>query len=153
MFVTDDDLLPRGKRDLQAWWVVQLRRTVQLSQWSGEFESPEGLVVRSARSQHLDPAFGTGWLAVGDAAMAFDPLSSQGIAKALDHGKRAASSIAAYFSGDRLSLETFSCQLQLEYANYLATRARYCRLEMRWPRSLFWKRRHDRAIALADGTS
>ena len=41
-----------------------------------------------------------GWLAVGDAAIAFDPLTSQGIAKALDHGKRAAASIAAYLAGD-----------------------------------------------------
>ena len=44
-------------------------------------------VARSARSQYLDVEFGPGWIAVGDAAMAYDPLSSQGIAKALGHGR------------------------------------------------------------------
>jgi hypothetical protein len=75
--------------------------------------------------------------------MAFDPLASQGIAKAFDHGKRAAVSIAAYLSGDASSLERLALQLGREYATYRATRADYYRLEMRWPRSVFWKRRHE----------
>jgi flavin-dependent dehydrogenase len=83
-----------------------------------------------------------GWLAVGDAAMAFDPLASQGIAKALDHGKRAASSIAAYLSGDAMSLERLALDLRREYASYRATRADYYRIETRWPESVFWKRRN-----------
>ena len=41
---------------------------------------------------------------VGDAAMAFDPLASEGIAKALNGGRRAAASIAAYLAGDASSL-------------------------------------------------
>lgn len=144
MLVTDDDLLPRGTHSgLYTWWLDQLSRTAQVSHQFRDIAPSRRLVVRSARSQRLDPACGTGWLAVGDAAMAFDPLASQGIAKAFDHGKRAAVSIAAYLSGDASSLERLALQLGREYATYRATRADYYRLEMRWPRSVFWKRRHE----------
>jgi flavin-dependent dehydrogenase len=145
MLVTDDDLLPRGTRfDLGAWWREQLGRTVQLVQRFPDAEPPLRLVVRSARSQHIDSACGTGWIAVGDAAMAFDPLASQGIAKALNHGKRAAAHITAYLAHDSASLRRLAGEFECEYATYRATRADYYRLEKRWPRSAFWSRRHER---------
>jgi flavin-dependent dehydrogenase len=144
MLITDDDLLPRGADStLCGWWLEQLRRTVELVRRFPDFRPCQRLAVRSARSQLLGPLCGPGWLAVGDAAMAFDPLASQGISKALDHGKRAASSIAAYLSGDALSLERLALQLNQEYAAYRAARADYYRIEMRWPQSVFWKRRHE----------
>ena len=143
MLVTDDDMLPRGANSNQrAWWFEQLGSTAQLAHRFRNFQPSQRLIVRSARSQHLDPPCGRGWLAVGDAAMAFDPLASQGIAKALDHGKRAASSIAAYLSGDAMSLERLALDLRREYASYRATRADYYRIETRWPQSVFWKRRN-----------
>ncbi len=46
--------------------------------------------VVSAASHHLTPAAGRGWLAVGDAALAVDPLSSGGVAFALRTGMCAA---------------------------------------------------------------
>jgi len=143
MLVTDDDMLPRGANSNQrAWWFEQLGSTAQLAHRFRSFQPSQRLIVRSARSQHLDTPCGIGWLAVGDAAMAFDPLASQGIAKALDHGKRAASSIAAYLSGDAMSLERLALDLRREYASYRAMRADYYRIEMRWPQSIFWKRRN-----------
>jgi flavin-dependent dehydrogenase len=87
------------------------------------------------------------WLAVGDSAMAFDPLASQGIAKALDHGKRAAAAIAEQLGGGASFPERFACDLEREYAAYRATRADYYRMEKRWPGSMFWKRRHAQAMA------
>ena len=98
-------------------------------------------VTRSARSQCLDVPVGSGWLAVGDAAMAFDPLASQGIVKALDHGRRAAASISAYLKGEHSSLEKFALHLRREYAVFHAMKAKYYRLEQRWPQSIFWQRR------------
>jgi flavin-dependent dehydrogenase len=148
MLVTDDDLLPRGtKSNLHAWWLEQLSRTMQVRHWFGTCEPSEPLSVRSARSQCLDVAHGIGWVAVGDAALAVDPLSSQGIANALDHGTRAAASIATYLAGEHSSLETFARDLQRKYAAYRATRTRYYRLETRWRESVFWKRRHDDTVA------
>jgi flavin-dependent dehydrogenase len=145
MLVTDDGLLPRGTQsDLGSWWLDQLGRTVQLVPRFRHDGPVQRLIVRSARSQHIDPAYGTGWIAVGDAAMAFDPLASQGIAKALDHGKRAAAHIAAYLGGDSSSLRRLALEFEAEFAAYRTTRANYYRLENRWPASAFWSRRHQR---------
>ena len=147
MLVTDDDMLPKGAgADLQSWWLHQRDRTAQLCKHSPDFALTPRLIVRSARSQHIDAPAGTGWLAVGDAAMAFDPLTSYGIAKALDHGKRAASCIAPYLSGDASPLDRLAEQLKQEYASYCAERAQYYRLEQRWPGSVFWQRRHAEPV-------
>jgi flavin-dependent dehydrogenase len=152
MLVTDDDLLPRGARcDLNGWWLDQLHRTVQSARRVREQRVRDlgrslCLVVRSARSQCIEPPCGTGWLAVGDAAMAFDPMASQGIAKALNHGKRAAADIAAHLADDVPFPERLALDLGREYAAYRATRAGYYRIETRWPRSTFWKRRHEEPL-------
>jgi flavin-dependent dehydrogenase len=143
MFVTDDDLLPRGaKQDLRAWWLDQLGQATFVPREFRDLAHSRDFVTRSARSQCLDVPVGSGWLAVGDAAMAFDPLASQGIVKALDHGWQAATSIAAYLKGEHSSLEKFALQQRREYAVFQATRAQYFRLEQRWPRSAFWRRRN-----------
>jgi len=156
MLVTDDDLLPK-EADRHAWWLGELARTTRLPHGFREIgfrkdglredHVPGGLVLRSARSQHLDAMCGMNWLAVGDAAMAFDPLSSQGIVKAFDHAFRAASSIAAHFAGDAHALQALASGLEAEYAAYRATRARYYRIETRWRASPFWQRRHAEPAA------
>lgn len=48
-----------------------------------------GVRVRPAESSRLDRAAGEDWLAVGDAASAWDPLSSQGVYRALVTGLEA----------------------------------------------------------------
>ncbi|MBR0718652.1 FAD-dependent monooxygenase [Bradyrhizobium liaoningense] len=142
MFVTDDDLLPRGPaRDLRGWWLDQLSRAVHMPRGLRDISPPCEFITRSARSQRLDVAVGSGWIAVGDAAMAFDPLASQGIVKAVDHGRRAAAAIAAHLSGDEASLEQYALQVEREYIGYQDTRTQYYGMERRWPRSLFWSRR------------
>lgn len=47
------------------------------------------VTVWDARSMVLLPQAGSGWLAVGDAAMAFDPISASGITKALVDAREA----------------------------------------------------------------
>lgn len=150
MFVTDDDLLPRGReRDVRGWWRDQLARAVHMPRGLREIAPTCEFITRSARSQCLDAAVGSGWLATGDAAMAFDPLASQGIVKALDHGRRAAAAIAAHLGGDDASLETYALDLKREYAAFQSTRIRYYGMERRWPRSIFWSRRSADSAASA----
>jgi flavin-dependent dehydrogenase len=109
-----------------------------------------GVVVRAARSRSLRPAAGHGWLAVGDAACAFDPLSSQGVLKALRSGI-----FAAYAAGDLLArgdtagMERYRRFVAGEFAGYLRTRARYYAEERRWPDREFWRRRHTAQVTEA----
>lgn len=146
MLVTDDDLLPRAENRVD-WWLRELLRTRRLPHGFGADHRPTRLVLRSARSQRLDAMSGANWLAVGDAAMAFDPLSSQGIVKAFDHAQRAAASIAAYLAGGTGALQQLASEFEDEYATYRVTRTGYYRMETRWPESPFWRRRHAGAAA------
>jgi 2-polyprenyl-6-methoxyphenol hydroxylase-like FAD-dependent oxidoreductase len=102
---------------------------------------PQRIHVRSARSACLDRAAGPGWLAVGDAALCRDPLSSSGLALALAGGEQAALAVDAHARGHASALPEHDAAVQRELARYLATRAGYYRLETRWPDAPFWARR------------
>jgi Dehydrogenases (flavoproteins) len=55
--------------------------------------------VFHAATHTLFPGFGPGFLAIGDAEAAYDPLSSWGIAKGVADGNAAARALAAMVSG------------------------------------------------------
>ncbi|WP_437663404.1 NAD(P)/FAD-dependent oxidoreductase [Sorangium sp. So ce1182] len=97
--------------------------------------------VRPACSEVSDPIAGPGWLAVGDAATARDPLSSSGIAHALEDGIDAAAAIEAHLGGDARSFSRYAAARRLAFDDYLSMRTRYYRLEQRFPGSPFWRRR------------
>lgn len=105
-----------------------------------------GPLVRAAASRVLDPPAevgerGAGWLAAGDSASTFDPLSSQGIAKALRAGIYAAYAASDHLRGDRRWLTKYRRFVADEYRGYLETRAQVYADETRWPTSPFWRRR------------
>jgi flavin-dependent dehydrogenase len=99
--------------------------------------------LRPAASQRLQAFAGDGWLAVGDAAGTFDPLSSQGIVRGLRAGVCAARSICRYLRGRSDGLQEYAEFVECEYRKYLDSRAAYYRLEQRWPGSPFWQRRQE----------
>jgi 2-polyprenyl-6-methoxyphenol hydroxylase-like FAD-dependent oxidoreductase len=105
--------------------------------------SPMGpIVTRAVGSRLLDPVAGDGWLAVGDAASMFDPLSSQGIVKALRSGIFASYAIADLLSErDLTGMTRYAAYVQAEFEAYARTYTKYYGEERRWPDSLFWKRR------------
>lgn len=97
----------------------------------------------SAASQRLECVAGEDWLAVGDAASTFDPLSSQGIIKGLHSGICAARSICRYLRGHKAALVEYANFIDREYSKYLDARSAYYRLEQRWPDSAFWQQRQE----------
>jgi len=109
------------------------------------FDSAGALTVRIAPSYLLEPAAGPGWLAVGDAASAFDPISSQGIYKALADGLRAADTIASFLGGGRFAASSYHGAIAERFAEYRRTWHYFYGVEQRWRSSPFWSRRHARA--------
>lgn len=95
-----------------------------------------------APSYCLDQLHGDGWLAIGDAASAYDPVTSQGIVKALANGMAAADAIAG-----RSTLGAVAHTVAQRYAQYLAQRQQYYGWEQRWPEAPFWRRLHAGAPA------
>ena len=105
---------------------------------------PDSLLVYPAHSYLLDGAAGDRWLAVGDAAAAYDPIAAQGIHKSLSDGLQAAEAIAAVLEGDTQRLDEYRSSVVARFDNYLSVRNYFYGLEQRWPNSPFWNRRQER---------
>lgn len=97
---------------------------------------------RAAASCWLREASGDGWLAVGDAAAAYDPLTGVGIAKALTSGLQAGRALAAALDGDSGATARFALEASNSHQLYMRQRAEIYARERRWPGSAFWARRH-----------
>jgi flavin-dependent dehydrogenase len=140
--MTDARLLRRtGWRTVEQWSALVSRAPYTAGRIAGAtpLTSP---AVFAAASQRLDRFAGDGWLAVGDAASTFDPLSSQGISKALRAGMTASLAICRHLSGHATALTTYEARMQAEYEHYLGRRTEYYTLEQRWPKAPFWRCRH-----------
>ena len=105
----------------------------------GAVAPPRLLPANSAR---LSAIYGDGWLAVGDAATAYDPLSSYGISSAMGAGFYAGSAIADFLEGDRSALLAYKKIVDRAYAQYMAMHCERYAFERRWADKLFWRRRH-----------
>lgn len=149
MLVTDPHLLVRSGQELGAWWRMQLRDATQVGGCYAAYARADPLLVRCAQSRRLDTLHGPGWMAIGDAAMTFDPLSSQGIAKAVEQGHEAAAAIGRCLEGDSAAVDAYAEAVSARYAEYLGTRAGYYRLEQRWSDAEFWKARQRASIERA----
>ena len=103
---------------------------------------PPSLVV-SAGSLVRRPVVGANWIATGDAALAFDPLSGQGVLKSIETGTRCAAAIARYFAGDPGALRSYDSWVQETYHAYLSVRRQFYGAVLHWPNSQFWKRRQS----------
>lgn len=90
---------------------------------------------------------GRNWLAVGDSASSYDPLSGRGVFKALRHGVEAARAIAEG------SAEAYSAMVQDEFKKYVRQRRIYYAGEGRWPGSIFWSRRAARVKTESESQS
>ncbi len=142
--VTDADLAQQLKLCETSVWQQQLTATSSIARVT-KLDRPCGPVsVRSTNSRLLDPVVGADWLAVGDAASRFDPLSSQGIVKALRSGIFASYAIGDWLTRrDDAGLRRYRHYVSEEFRSYNETRVKYYRQEQRWPRGEFWLRRQQ----------
>jgi flavin-dependent dehydrogenase len=140
-FMTDANLAAAAPGSALEGWERRMKRTLHVRSSVEEYPALTRFIVRAARSQRLDRMSGRGWLAVGDAAMAVDPLSSHGIAKAVERGWQAADAVLACVDGDDAALERLSQRFATEFTEYERTRLGYYSTERRWPHAPFWQRR------------
>jgi flavin-dependent dehydrogenase len=138
---TDIDLLPRGGEERMQIWDRTLARTQLLSTILPPFPGASLIHIVAAYTGRILPCAGKNWLAIGDAAQAYDPLSGQGITKALSSAIRAAEIVRADLSQSGVTMEEFVTAMDREFENYLRTRRLHYRRERRWPRDPFWQRR------------
>jgi flavin-dependent dehydrogenase len=94
----------------------------------------------------LDRVFGAGWIACGDAALSFDPLSSQGIFTALYGALHASRALLAFEAGSALSMQEYAARLNRVRDVYIARWRALYRSEMRWSDERFWMAAHRAAL-------
>jgi 2-polyprenyl-6-methoxyphenol hydroxylase-like FAD-dependent oxidoreductase len=97
-----------------------------------------------AGSGRLSRVSGEGWIAAGDAAMTYDPISAHGVTLALRTGIDAA---AALLDGRDEALAAYAAVLDRAFARYRREALRIYRSEGRWPHEPYWAARHALAAA------
>jgi flavin-dependent dehydrogenase len=143
-FLTDYDLLPpRAARNGKDWHARIARAphiSDQLASSGCRLRSSPPIVDASVAL--LDHPAGCGWVAAGDAAVSFDPLSSQGILTALVMGQGAGQAVAAMLTRrDQNPLIRWGAEYARLLEAHLRLQAAYYAVERRWPSAPFWARR------------
>src|SRR5262245_43492552 len=144
-YMTDADLLPCHLGARHAFWQARLQQTIHTQLRVGAFDLQAVPRAVAANSSRLDCVSGCGGLAGGDAALALDPLSSQGLIRALASGIRAGEALNGHFAGDLGAMREYDIAANDVFREYWRLRAVYYGREQRWPQSVFWKRRHSLA--------
>jgi flavin-dependent dehydrogenase len=140
-YFTDADLLAPATKERDTLWDRILAGTDLISRFAPFFSSASVLHTVAAWSVRVLPCAGEGWLAIGDAAEAYDPLSGRGLANAITSALQAAEFIGVDLQQDQAVVETFVAAKRREFEIYLATRRSHYRREKRWPQHAFWQRR------------
>ncbi|MEX2498514.1 MAG: FAD-dependent monooxygenase [Wenzhouxiangellaceae bacterium] len=157
---TDADAMRARGLAQPASWYRHLRSTRHLGPGLlPRTQAPAGIDRWLAASSLLQPCAGPGWLAVGDAASCYDPISAHGLYKALETGLAAAQAIVGTIVGttvETIAAPPSSCtaaigdyvrSVERGYDDYLAGRRHFYALERRWPDAPFWRLRGARRAA------
>lgn len=92
-----------------------------------------------AAGQWQQVVSGKNWVAIGDAALAFDPISSQGIFNAIYTAWRASKSIKEYYFKNENNFEFYNNEIHSVRNFYKKNEELYYAMEKRWPLENFWK--------------
>lgn len=84
---------------------------------------------------------GPGWIAVGDSASSYDPVSGAGIYKALGQGALAAAAVHAALEGDAAAPGLYAARVRADFERYADERRLVYAAERRWAGAGFWERR------------
>ncbi|MEL7145365.1 MAG: FAD-dependent monooxygenase [Bacteroidota bacterium] len=120
----------------------ELRHSIHLKK-----RLPQGIPVidqvkiMPAGTSCLEKPYGKNWLAVGDAAYAYDPISSYGITSALASGFYAGNALAASLAGEEDALDVYRYVVENAFQAYMSKLSRHYALEQRWPDSAYWQNR------------
>lgn len=116
-------------------WSNALQNTVHMKHKVSGTISYEKLWVRNAFSHITDFSMIPDFIAIGDAAVSFDPISSMGIGFAISS---ACNGALAIIDGSKERIAIYQSDLHNIYHHYLDTRAQYYQQEVRWLNSTFW---------------
>ncbi len=143
VFMTDADLARRLEMGQLESWLRAFRATDHVAAAASRARPLGQPRLHGAGSQMLAGDTSHPLLCVGDAASCFDPVSGQGIVKALRSAIFASYAIGDWLKrNDSGGLQRYRAFIKAEFAAYRQTLHEYYAGERRWPASAFWQRRH-----------
>lgn len=132
------DILPKLKEASQ--WKSVLAETKYLKDFLVENIETK-IKGGKANSSVAKQLAGSNWLALGDAAMSFDPLSSHGITNALYTSVKAVEAIEKKLEfADTEAFPEYAETIQTIFQQYLQSKNQLYQQETRWKDEDFWKR-------------
>ena len=142
-FLTDADLVDHAEMLSTAGFAERLGASwyIRGVLAAHGYEAVGPLRGADASTARLDPVADVGWVAVGDAAVSFDPLSSQGILTALFTGLRAGQAVHHALAGDPAELDGYVRRVDEIDRAYRRHREACYAAESRWLDRPFWRRR------------
>ncbi|GAA2152429.1 flavin-dependent dehydrogenase [Humibacillus xanthopallidus] len=120
--------------------------SVGMSEQLRDSRLDEGTTARVCASgaSRMGTVAGPDWLAIGDAAMSFDPLSSQGLFHALYTGLTSADAVGRALVGDAGAIAVTAHSVEPVWSAYRETARHIYASELRWADQPFWRARHQR---------
>jgi flavin-dependent dehydrogenase len=144
-FMTDVDLHSVTVSTLQDWMFEKLQQTKHLKKKLiiDDARYLKNLKIKPVNTSCLEQITGEGWLAVGDSACMYDPVSSFGLTSALGGSLYAAQAIKHHLDGNLVALDTYCSVQQNSFNRCMLMLMHHYKSEQRWCKSLFWQRRHE----------
>ena len=138
-FMSDADLVPRAAAGRGQWLGRQLA-AAPLTMERSRAARFAAAIVRPATSERRSDT-GPGWyVAIGDAAASYDPVTGLGVAAAMAKGA-ALGRLLGSRQSPPVAIAKYREAEASTWAAYLASRRRLYRREGRWPADPFWARR------------
>jgi flavin-dependent dehydrogenase len=153
VFHTDKNSLAAQQAGTLSGFLKLLAQSPHISSYLDKFAyTPIGKIKGAAAgSERLTQFSGEGWLAVGDAAQAYDPLSSQGIYKALNSASSAGQMVNYALAkseqslrsqnDDQFFLKRYAHEQEQLWADYVQQHKYYYSSQSRWLDQPFWNQR------------
>jgi flavin-dependent dehydrogenase len=142
-FMTDATILPKAVQKIPGYWqALQETKLISTLFPQGYTPADTGLHTQPANTSMLSCCYGNNWLALGDAAFAYDPISSYGISSALGGGCYAGNAIADHLAGAEEALPAYQYITEKAFAAYLPLLQQQYAIETRWTEAAFWKERN-----------
>jgi len=136
-FVTDPRIEKLSENRRESFWHAMLNEAPHTKTRCGI--SFQELSVASVESASLDPMSGDAWIAIGDAAITFDPLSSHGLTSAIEQATKAAEILSQH--ADQSALSAFDSERIGLFEKYQAQRLHFYRSVRRFSGQAFWRER------------
>ncbi len=139
MFFTLQELLPT-KAHTTTFLQDEFRKTLHLSKRIEKIDI-ETVKLMPAGTNCLQIPFGKNWLAVGDAAYSYDPISSYGITSALASGFYGGHAVVDFLNGKEEALYGYRYVVENAFGAYMEKLVTQYATEKRWEESVYWKNR------------